>query len=175
MQIRKFSVGDHELTLRQAEPFDVPDLHRFVVELAEAEQFPGEVEATQDDLARALFGAEPVAHAILAVVDGAPAGFAIYYPTYSTILGRQGLHLEDLYVSESHRGLGIGRILLGHLADLAVRQGCGRLEWWVLRTNENAIRFYRRLGARGLDELDVMRLEGDALGAMARECEPEVV
>lgn len=91
----------------------------------------------------------------------------MYYSSYSTIVGRPGLHLEDLYVGAKHRGAGIGLALLVHLAGEAVGRGCGRLEWWVLRSNDSALRFYRRLRARGLDEIEVMRVEGQALRALA--------
>ena len=162
--------------IRPAEPGDVDVLHRFVVELVAAEQFPGEVTAQPEDLAHALFGADAVAEAVVATSDGEPVGFALYYPTYSTILGRPGLHLEDLYVAAEHRGAGLGEALLRHLARTAVERGCGRLEWWVLRTNEPALRFYRRLHARGLDEIEVLRLDGEPLRALAagtsREAQP---
>ncbi|WP_240519178.1 GNAT family N-acetyltransferase [Amycolatopsis antarctica] len=150
-------------------PEDVETLHRFVLELAGAESFPGEVEAKPVDLSDALFGPRPIAEAIVATVGGRPAGFAIFYPTYSTILGREGIHLEDLYVESEYRGSGIGQALLGHLARLAADRGCGRLEWWVLRTNTSAIRFYQRLRARGLDEIEVMRLDGAALEGFGRQ------
>ena len=139
-----------------------------MVELAEAESFPGEVQAKPVDLSDALFGQRPTAEAVVASLHGRPVGFAIFYSTYSTILGREGIHLEDLYVESVHRGLGIGQALLGHLAQLAADRGCARLEWWVLRTNEHAIRFYQRLRARGLDEIEVVRLEGDALDGFGR-------
>lgn len=153
--------------IRSAQPGDVEVLHAFVVELAEAEQFPGEVTARPEDLRTALFGAAPVAEAVVATVDGEPVGFALYHRTYSTIVGRPGLHLEDLYVRAEHRGAGIGLLLLRHLARLAVQRGCARLEWWVLRTNDAALRFYRRVHARGLDEIEVMRLDGRSLEALA--------
>lgn len=151
------------LLIRPAEPADAELLHTFVVELAGAEQFPGEVTAEPRDVAAALFGPRPVAEAVVATIDGEPVGFALWYTTYSTILGRPGIHLEDLYVRPGHRGARVGQALLGHLAELALRRGCARLEWWVLRTNEPALRFYRRLQARGLDEIEVLRLDGDAL------------
>jgi GNAT superfamily N-acetyltransferase len=155
-------------SIRPATPADVDVLHRFVVELTEAEEFPGEVTARPSDLAEALFGPHPVAEAVLATVGDEPVAFALFYPTYSTVVGRSGIHLEDLYVRPEHRGSGVGRVLLAHLAELALRRG-GRLEWWVLRTNVAALRFYHRLGARLLDELDVMRLEGEPLAELARE------
>ena len=153
--------------IRPAVPADVDQLHAFVVELAEAERFPGEVTARPEDLRAALFGEAAVAEAVVATVAGATVGFALYYPSYSTIVGRPGLHLEDLYVRADHRGSGIGLLLLRHLARLAVERGCARLEWWVLRTNDAALRFYRRLHARGLDEIEVMRVDGDPLRALA--------
>ncbi len=153
--------------IRPARPDDVETIHRFIVELAEAEQFPGEVTAQPGNVADALFGPTAVAEAVLAEINSEPAGFALFYPTYSTVLGRPGIHLEDLYVRPEYRGAGLGRALLAHLANLAVQRGCGRLEWWVLRTNEPALRFYRRLHARGLDEIEIMRLDGEALRTLA--------
>lgn len=156
------------VTIRQAVEGDVEILHRFVVELAEAEDFPGTVHAGPEDLAGALFGPDPVAEALVAEWDGEPIGFALYYFAYSTIMGRRTLHLEDLYVVPGHRSRGAGRILLGELARTAQRHRCARFEWWVLRTNDPAITFYRRLGARELDEIHVMRLEGEGLAELAR-------
>ena len=132
------------------------------------EQFPGEVTARPEDLASALFGEDAVAEAVLAICEEEPVGFALHYPSYSTITGRAGVHLEDLYVSAEHRGAGIGLSLLAHLARTAAQRG-GRLEWWVLRTNDPALRFYRRLHARDLDEIEVMRLDGEALRALAAD------
>ena len=103
----------------------------------------------------------------LAHANRASRGRDLFYPTYSTIVGRAGIHLEDLYVRPEYRGSGLGQALLAHLADLAVRRGCARLEWWVLRTNEPALRFYRRLHARGLDEIEVLRLDGEPLRRLA--------
>ena len=97
-----------------------------------------------------------------------PAGFALFFPNYSTFLARPGIYLEDLFVFPEFRGLGIGRALLIHLARLAVARGCGRLEWSVLDWNEPAIRFYRGIGARAMDEWTQLRLEGDALTDLAR-------
>lgn len=142
-------------------------LHRFVVELAATEQFPDPVTARSCDLAEALFGPRPVAEAVVAEVDGAAVGFAVFYPTYSTTLGRAGLHLEDLYVREKHRGSGVGRRLLGYVAAETVARGYARLEWWVLHTNVAALRFYARLGARTVDEVAVLRLVGEPLRELA--------
>lgn len=166
------AVTQGEPLIRPAEPGDVEVLHRFIVELAEAEQFPGPVTARPQQLAEALFGRSPVAEAVVATIDGQPAGFALFYLTYSTVLGRAGMHLEDLYVRPGYRGSGLGRTLLGHLAALALRRGCARLEWWVLHTNESALRFYRRLHARNLDEIAVLRLDGDLLHNLAAAADP---
>lgn len=151
------------MEIRPATPDDVDVLHRFVVEPAEAERFPGDVTARPSDLREALFGARPSAEAVVGTVEGEPVGFALFYPTYSTVLGRPGMHLEDLDVRPGHRGSGLARQLLAHVAEVAAQRGCARLEWWVLRTNEPALRFYRRLDARTLDEIEVLRLDGDAL------------
>jgi GNAT superfamily N-acetyltransferase len=160
-------VGRETPVIRPAEAGDVDVLHRFIVELAETEEFPGPVSAQPQDLAAALFGPRPTAEALVAVIGGQPAGFALFYPTYSTTLGRPGIHLEDLYVRPEHRGSGLGRALLGHLAALALQRGCGRLEWWVLHTNEQALRFYRRLRARIVDEVAILRVDSDLLRDLA--------
>lgn len=157
------------LLIRPAEPDDAEVLHRFIIELTEAEAFPGEVTAQPADVAEALFGDRPVAEAVVADIAGEPVGFALYYPTYSTVLGRPGIHLDDLYVRPERRGDGVGRALLAHVARVAVERGCGRLEWWVLRTNDPALRFYRRLHARTVDEIDVLRLDGPQLRTLAGE------
>ena len=153
--------------IRPAEPGDAGAVHQFIVELAATEEYPGDVTARPADVARALFGPRPVAEAVVAEVDGQPAGFALFYLTYSTVLGQPALHLEDLYVRPGLRGSGLGRRLLAHLAGLAVERGCGRLDWQVLRTNEPALRFYRRLRARELDEITTFRLEGEVLRDLA--------
>lgn len=153
--------------IRPATVGDVEVLHRFIVELAEAEDFPDPVSAHPRDLAVALFGPRPLAEAVVAVVDEAPVGFALFYPTYSTTLGRPGIHLEDLYVRAEQRGAGVGYRLLAHLAAETIERGCGRLEWWVLRTNDPALRFYARLRARAVDEVAVLRVDGEPLQALA--------
>ena len=156
-----------DLHIRTATPDDVPILHGFVVQLAQSEDHPEPVDATAGDLHRALFGADAIAEALVAEVGGRPAGFAVHYPTYSTVRGRPGLHLEDLFVRAEHRGTGVGQALLTRLARLAVERGCARLEWWVLRTNDPALRFYARLRAREVDEIAVLRLDGELLDELA--------
>jgi len=153
--------------IRPAEPGDVSTLHRFIVELAEVENYPGEISARPQDVARALFGARPVAEAVVAESGGQPVGFALFYLTYSTVLGQPSLYLEDLYIAPGHRGGGLGRRLLAHLAALAVERGCGRLDWQVLRANEPALRFYHRVQARELAEITTFRLEGEVLRDLA--------
>jgi GNAT superfamily N-acetyltransferase len=158
--------------IRPAEPEDVDVMHRFIVELTEYEDFPEPVTAQPADLAGALFGPHPVAEAVVATVGGQPAGFALFYLTYSTVLGRPGIHLEDLYVRPEHRGSGLGQALLSYLAQLALQRDCSRLEWWVLHTNEAALRFYHRLRARVVDEVAILRVDGDLLRDLAAAGQP---
>jgi GNAT superfamily N-acetyltransferase len=155
-------------TMRGAVPADVPLILQFITELAEYEQLANEVRATPERLHQALFGVRPAAEVVIAEVDGTPAGFALFFHNFSTFLGLPGIYLEDLFVRPPFRGRGIGRRLLGHLADVAVARGCGRLEWAVLDWNVPAIGFYRKLGAVPMDDWTVMRVTGPALHDLAR-------
>jgi GNAT superfamily N-acetyltransferase len=146
---------------------DVPLVLRFIRELAEYEHLAHEVAATEELLAEQMFGEPRGAEAVIARDAGGPLGFALFFHNFSTFVGRRGLYLEDLYVRPEHRGRGVGRALLRHLAALAVERGCGRFEWAVLDWNETAIRFYRSLGARPMDDWTVFRLGGEALVRLA--------
>jgi GNAT superfamily N-acetyltransferase len=115
----------------------------------------------------ALFGAQPAAEVLIAYADQRPAGFAVFFHNFSTFLGRRGLYLEDLFVKPEFRRLGIGRELLTTLARIAVERGCGRFEWSVLDWNAPAIEFYKRLGARPLDDWTIFRVTGRALADLA--------
>ena len=139
---------------------------RLVRALAEYERAPDAVVATEADFLRHGFGPAPRFSVLLAEQDGEVAGFALWFFTFSTWLGRPGLYLEDLFVQPELRGRGIGKALMLELARTAVREGCGRFEWQVLDWNEPSIRFYRALGAKVMREWFTCRLEGDALRAL---------
>lgn len=153
--------------VRPATPPDVALILRFVRELAKFERQPDAVHATEPMLHEALFGAHPAAEAVIAEREGQPVGFALFFHNFSTWTGHKGLYLEDLYVTPDARGAGVGTALLRHLAGLALDRGCGRFEWSVLDWNEPAIRFYRGVGAVGMDEWRVQRVAGDALVQLA--------
>ena len=155
------------IQVRPATPADVSVILRFVRELAAFEREPDAVTATEPMLAAALFGESPAAEAVLAEREGEPVGFARFFHNFSTWEGRRGLYLEDLYVTPAARGQGAGAALLRHLAALAVARGCARFEWSVLDWNEDAIAFYRAMGAVGQDEWTVQRVSGDALARLA--------
>ncbi len=164
-------VNASDLVINPARERDVPIVLTLIKELAEYERMGDQVVATEADLRRALFSEPPEAEAIIARSGGAPVGFALFFHSFSTFMGRPGLYLEDLYVRPAHRGRGFGRRLLAHLARLAVARGCGRFEWSVLDWNDLAITSYRRAGAKPMDEWTVYRLTGDALERLALEAE----
>ena len=154
-------------TIRPAEPADVRRIHALLLELAEYERLAHEVHATADSLHEALFGVRPAAEAIVADVGGQTVGYALFFTTYSTFVGRPGIYLEDLYVQPDARGGGVGKRLLARIATLAVERRCGRLEWAVLDWNRPSIEFYERLGAQAMAEWTVYRLTGEKLAALA--------
>jgi GNAT superfamily N-acetyltransferase len=146
---------------------DVGLILGLIRQLAAYEKLAHEAVATEDDLRAALFGPRPAAEVVIAYAGDEPAGFALFFQSFSTFVGRPGLYLEDLFVLPEWRGRGLGRMLLAHLARIAVDRGYGRMEWSVLDWNELAIRVYRGVGARPMDEWTVYRLSGDALRALA--------
>jgi len=153
--------------VREATHADVPAIHALIQALAEYERAPHEVVATPLDLARALFSDTPRVWAIVAEEQGAVVGFALWFVTYSTWVGRHGMWLEDLFVLPERRGAGIGKALLVELARICMERDYRRLEWNVLDWNEPALRFYRSLEAAPLDEWTVHRLTGPALARLA--------
>jgi len=156
IQIRDAGIDDARLILD------------FITELAIYEKAEHEVVASVADIEQSLFGEGASARALICNIDGEPAGYAVYFFSYSTWLGKQGLYLEDLYVSPRFRGIGAGKHLLRYLARLACETGCGRFEWSVLDWNEPAIEFYRAIGAAAQGEWVRYRLAGESLQAFAR-------
>ncbi len=148
---------------------DVPLILRLIRDLAEYERLSNAVTATEATLKRSLFGARPAAEVVIAYVGDEAAGFAVFFQNFSTFLGVPGIYLEDLFVIPKWRRQGIGRELLVRLARTAIERGCGRVEWAVLDWNEPAIRFYRSMGARPMDDWTIYRLTGDALRDLAGE------
>jgi GNAT superfamily N-acetyltransferase len=155
IEIRKATIEDSSLIIQ------------FVTELAIYEKAEHEVKATELDIRESLFGCDSTAEAIICYVDNEPVGFAVYFFNYSTWLGKNGLYLEDLYVSSECRGSGAGKSMLKHLANIALSNNCGRFEWSVLDWNEPAIQFYESIGAKSQDEWLGYRLEGKALEELA--------
>jgi GNAT superfamily N-acetyltransferase len=156
-----------DIRLRAAEPPDCPAIHALICELADFEQLRHQVVVRPDDLARHLFCAHPVIECVVAADDDTVVGFALFFTNFSTFLGRLGLYLEDLYVKPSHRGTGLGKRMLVHLAQLAVARDCGRFEWSVLDWNASAIAFYEKMGATVMPDWRICRVSGDALKTLA--------
>jgi GNAT superfamily N-acetyltransferase len=160
-------LSDRHLILREAESSDVDTVYELIVALAEYERLRHRVTGTRELLETALFGPRPSAEAVIAELDSDPVGFALYFNTFSTFACRPGLWLEDLFVVPEHRRAGIGRMLLSHLAGVAVKRRCTRFEWSALDWNEPALKFYEALGAELLSDWRTLRLEGGSLRALA--------
>jgi GNAT superfamily N-acetyltransferase len=155
------------ISIRPAIEPDLDLIIGFIRGLAEYERLADEVRLDRDVLSTHLFGSAPKAEVLIAELDGAPAGFALFFHNFSTFEGKPGIYLEDLFVSPDARGSGAGKALLAALAALAVERGCARLEWSVLDWNTPAIDFYRALGAKSMDGWTINRVEGDALSTLA--------
>ncbi|HNW62115.1 MAG TPA: GNAT family N-acetyltransferase [Piscinibacter sp.] len=150
-------------TLRAAELRDVDAIVGLIRELAEFEQLTHLLQVTPQTLRPHLFGDKPVAEALVAEADARVVGFALFFTNFSTFLSRPGLYLEDLYVQPAQRGSGIGQALLARLGTIALQRGYGRFEWSVLDWNENAIRFYEKMGATVMPDWRICRVTGDSL------------
>jgi GNAT superfamily N-acetyltransferase len=155
------------LTIRNTTAADAPLILDFIRRLAEYEREPKAVIATEADLIRDGFGSNPKYRCVIAEWDNRPAGFAFFFYNYSTWRGRPGLYLEDLFVLPEMRGKGIGKALLKHLAEIALRENCYGIRWMVLEWNEPAIKFYESLGAEILGEWETMLLWEKALERLA--------
>jgi GNAT superfamily N-acetyltransferase len=155
------------LSIRPATAADAPLILEFIRRLAEYEREPDAVVATEEDIIRDGFGAEPKYRCLIAEWNSAPAGFAFFFYNYSTWLGKPGLYLEDLFVLPEMRGKGIGKALLQKLAQIAVAENCYGMRWQVLEWNEPALKFYDTLGAHIMDEWETMRLMQPALSKLA--------
>lgn len=154
-------------TIRSATVADVSIILQLIRDLATYERAPNDVTATEEQLTNVLFGGRPAAEVLLVFEGDAPVGFAVFFHNFSTWLGRRGLYLEDLFVKQEYRGKGYGRALLVKLAGIARDRECGRMEWAVLDWNEPAIQFYKKLGARPLEEWEIFRLTRDGIAALA--------
>jgi GNAT superfamily N-acetyltransferase len=157
------------IALRFATPEDVGLILDFSRQLADYEKLSHEVVANEASVRASLFEGRQIAEVIIASWDGEPAGFALFFHSFSTFLGKAGIYLEDLFVIPKLRGRGIGRVLLSSLATLAIERGCGRIEWSVLDWNQPAIRFYERLGAKPMEGWTTFRVTGKALVDLASD------
>ncbi len=155
------------LSIRSATRADLPLIAQFIRDLADYERLAHEVRFDEAVLGERLFGARPYAEVLIGEVDSVAEGFALFFHNFSTFEGKPGIYLEDLFVRPEARGAGLGKAFLQRLAQLAVERDCARLEWWVLDWNEPAIRFYKALGAKPMDDWTTYRVDGDALAALA--------
>ena len=155
------------LNIRNAVRADLPLIAQFIRDLADYERLAHEVRFDEAVLGDRLFGARPYAEVLIGEIDGNPQGFALFFHNFSTFEGKPCVYLEDLFVRPEARGSGLGKALLAALARIAVERDCARLEWWVLDWNDPAIQFYKKLGAKPMDEWTTFRVDGDALQQLA--------
>ncbi|HHX8467416.1 TPA: N-acetyltransferase family protein [Vibrio diabolicus] len=155
------------MIIKKATTKEADLLVHFIKKLADYEQLPYDVTVTSDDLRENLLSASSTAEAILLYEEGQPCGFAVYYYTFSTTTGKRGLHLDDLFIEPKYHGQGVGKQVLVYLSKLADKNNCARFEWWALKTNMPAIKFYERIGASQLDELVVFRLNEKEISDLA--------
>ena len=157
------------INIRNASIEDCQLILGFIQQLADYEKMSSDVVATVSDLETTLFGDKPAAEVIIGEYQGKAVGFALFFHNYSTFLGQPGLYLEDLFVVPAARGKRVGKALLCHLAKIAVQRNCGRFEWSVLDWNQPAIDFYRSIGAVGMEEWTVQRVDGEQLERLAKQ------
>ncbi len=160
-------MAEAAVQLREAVREDIPLVLRFIEKKAGFDGAADAVEATEESLLRTIFGDPPLAHVLLAEIDGRAVGFASYFFSYSTFLARPGFWLDDLYVDADVRSRGVGRAILTRLAHLARRRGCGRIEWTAAVTNERGLAFYRRNGAAVRERTRLCRLDAAAIDGLA--------
>ncbi len=152
-----------DLKIKEAEEKDIPLILSFIKKLADYEKLSGAVKADENSLRESLFGKESAAHALLAYHQNKAVAFAIYFFNFSTFLGRKGLYLEDIFVLPEMRGKGFGKEILKYLAEVALKNNCGRFEWAVLEWNEPAMKFYEKLGAAQMDDWRIYRLDKEGI------------
>jgi GNAT superfamily N-acetyltransferase len=157
------------LNIEPATETDIPTILDFIRKLAEYEKLSQEMKATEANLRQHLFGPDPAAEVILARLNDKPVGFALFFTTFSTFVGRPGIWLEDLFVLPENRRAGIGRALLRSVASIAVQRNCGRLEWSVLDWNKPAVELYQKLGATAMTDWTIQRVTGEALVRLATQ------
>jgi GNAT superfamily N-acetyltransferase len=160
------------INIRQAIPSDAVRLWQLICDLAAFQGHPGAVRTSPESLRQQMENATPPFECLVADADGCLVGFALYYHNYSTWEGKQGIYLEDFYVTDQCRGTGVGKMLLSTLADLALKRGCARIDWNVLSTNHMALRFYERIGGSALNDWITWRLDKQHLSALALQ--PEI-
>ncbi len=160
-------IGANVLKILAAKKEDAKLILHFIKELAIVEKFPFEVSVTKEELENNLFGLNPDAEAIIIYVNNKACGFAVFYYTFSTTTGKRGLHLDDLFIEPDYQGQGLGKKVLVYLSQLAIQKDCARFEWWALKTNVSAIKFYKNIGAKSLEEITVFRLGTEGISDLS--------
>jgi GNAT superfamily N-acetyltransferase len=166
--MQTFDTQIQDFVIRYTTKEDIGLIFYFIKQLAEYEHLSDAVVATEDGLLESIF-VQKRAQVLIAEYKKKPVGFALFFYNYSTFLGRANIYLEDLFIEEKYRGNGFGKAIFSVLAQICVKQNCGRLDWSVLNWNKPSIAFYESLGAKPILDWTVYRLEGEKLSALANK------
>lgn len=160
---------NNKLVIKQATKDDLKIVFNFVKSLADHVNLSGEVTATEEDFQKYLFDENSFVEVLIGYYENRPVSFIIFYPCFSTFIGKPGIHIEDFYIMPKFRGKGIGRAIFTYLANIALSRNCGKIEWYAAEWNGNAIEFYKKMGAQKLDKRKLFRLTGEAMQCLANQ------
>lgn len=155
-----------KLEIKHATKDDLQIIYSFIKGLADHVNLSHEVTASADDLKKYIFDQDGFVEVLIGYYESQPVSFIIFYPSFSTFIGKPGIHIEDFYIKSEFRGIGIGKEIFKYLSNLALSRNCGKIEWYAAEWNENALRFYKKMGAQKLDKRKLFRLTVESMQSL---------